>query len=258
MNGFSKSFNPNELKKGMLVTATYKTGVSRSGIILNVSRELLQFTYIDDVTGSFQNVDITTEQVDNGAVILSFAKHLTEVKTNSQSVHTETQKEEPSLSIDQMLRKYFPIDKFEKLERFLTRQRDAKVIAFILSKLDIPQAKFAKILFSLDDSLSLSVSNFLDMLSNPTTNKDQFKSVEDAVKKILQDYIRNEERPKQDGPFNFGGSSPFGGGNPFEELLGGLGGGNPEEFMGNLQNMAGKIEDVIRKFLDDNNHNNRF
>lgn len=263
MNGFStkRFFDSNHLKKGMLITVTYKDGVTKSGLLSSVTPESVQFTYMDEETANFLNEDLSIEKVESGLATVTFARHLTDLKQErpegrAQSGSSERRpKETPfsALTLDELLQKGY---KQGVMEQFFKHQRDAKVIAFILSRLSLSQNECARLLLSLPDALSLSVQKQLNNLSDLNE-----PTLEEKVKKLIRDFLNKKaEKPKQAPPNPFSGAGgPFadlfgGQGNPLADLLGGNKGGDINE---TIQDVTSKLEDMMRKFMDDKDDHNR-
>ncbi|PGK51240.1 hypothetical protein CN918_25970 [Priestia megaterium] len=278
MNGFSNklSFDP-EVLKGQLVTATYKDGTVKSGLISSVSPNELQFTYVDSQTYTFQNAEISVQQVENKDVVLTFARHLTDLasanhsssgsssstsSTASSSTNTSSN-QSSELSLQDLLRQHFS---FDKIETFIKKQRDEKIIAFILFQLGsnslFNQNQIAKLLFSLPENLLLPVQNYLTNV--PKLNDDTKKMLEDQAKQLIREFLKKNTTQQAQNQSPFGDGNPLGdlfGKGAFQEIFGdnspfGNIFGNKSAQTPDFQDMVNSMEEMLRKLFGDNNNQN--
>jgi len=278
MNGFSNKlyFDP-EFLKGQLVTATYKDGTVKSGLISSVSQSELQFTYVNNQTYTFQNAEITAHQVENKDVVLTFARHLTDLvsanhsastssttdETNTTSSSTSSSTQSSNLSLQELLRQHFS---FDKIESFIKKQRDEKVIAFILFQLGsnslFNQNQIAKLLFTLPENLLLPVQNYLANV--PKLGDDTKKMLEEQAKQLIQEFLKKGTSQQAQTQNPFGDGNPFGdlfGKGPFQEIFGDNGPfgnifGNKSSQAPEFQDLVNNMEEMLRKLFGDNNNPN--
>jgi len=265
MNGFKNSFDTDAIKKGMLVTATFKDGSKRSGVVSIVTNDSINFTYYDEAMDAFQNEEVTIHNVlVTQNVSLSFSTHVdnkqetAQEKTNTRQGQSARQDEN---SIEGILRRYF--DK-SRLEDFIKRQVDAVVIALVLKRFNLEGNDLAKLLYSLPDAMAMQVENQVERLGNLAP--DEMKSFEEKTLNLLKAFLKTQQNTNQQQEKQ---SNSFGGGtgNPLEDMMrmfgnlgnggfGGFGSGSQPELPKEVQDMTNKLEDFINGLLGNNNNNN--